>query len=388
MDTRHWDEMRWDEMYRTRDRVFSGNPNGVLVAEAAGLPPGQALDVGCGEGADALWLAGRGWHVTAVDVSETALRRAAVAAVAMDAVAATAVGAMGAAGAAEPGAGAAATEVGGAAATAAGATEAAAATAAGAMGAAATEVGGAVATAAGATEAAAATAAGAMGAAATEVGEAAATASGATEAAAATAAATAVGAMGAAAARGGAAAGTGVGAMEAAVHTATGGTEAATATAAGTAATEGGAAASAAGATDAAAAASAAGDIRRRVAWVRADLGGMALPDRSFELVSVQYFPLRRQPGDVVLRSLLNAVAPGGTLLFATHARADLAPRPEDGFDPADYYQPETIASLLESALLDSTWTVLVNETRPRETPAPAGTHHSRDSVLRAQRLS
>jgi hypothetical protein len=114
----------------------------------------------------------------------------------------------------------------------------------------------------------------------------------------------------------------------------------------------------------------------------------MALPDRSFELVSVQYFPLRRQPGDVVLRSLLNAVAPGGTLLFATHVRTDLAPRPEDGFDPADYYQPDTIASLLESALLDSTWTVLVNETRPRETPAPAGTHHSRDSVLRAQRLS
>ncbi|KOG87623.1 SAM-dependent methyltransferase, partial [Streptomyces varsoviensis] len=69
MDARHW-----DDMYRSRDQVFSGNPNPVLVAEAAGLRPGQALDVGCGEGADAVWLARRGWRVTAVDVSEVALR--------------------------------------------------------------------------------------------------------------------------------------------------------------------------------------------------------------------------------------------------------------------------------------------------------------------------
>lgn len=67
----------WEEMYRGSDQVFSGNPNGVLVAEVADLPPGQALDVGCGEGADALWLAQRGWQVTAVDISWTALRRAA-----------------------------------------------------------------------------------------------------------------------------------------------------------------------------------------------------------------------------------------------------------------------------------------------------------------------
>ncbi|MDR7381847.1 class I SAM-dependent methyltransferase [Promicromonospora iranensis] len=70
----------WDERYRSRGRLFSGNPNGVLVTEAAGLAPGRALDVGCGEGGDALWLAGRGWQVTAVDISQVALDRGAAAA--------------------------------------------------------------------------------------------------------------------------------------------------------------------------------------------------------------------------------------------------------------------------------------------------------------------
>ncbi|WP_373466723.1 class I SAM-dependent methyltransferase [Streptomyces umbrinus] len=74
------DAQFWDEMYRSRDQVFSGDPNGVLVTEVTDLPPGQALDVGCGEGADAFWLARRGWQVTAVDISVTALQRAATAA--------------------------------------------------------------------------------------------------------------------------------------------------------------------------------------------------------------------------------------------------------------------------------------------------------------------
>ncbi|GAA1001835.1 class I SAM-dependent methyltransferase [Acrocarpospora macrocephala] len=194
----------WDKMYRSRDQVFSGNPNGVLVTEATGLPPGQALDVGCGEGADALWLARHGWHVTAVDISQAALERAAAAAT----------------------------------------------------------------------------------------------------------------------------------------------------------------------------------DSTGRVAWARADLTTTPPPAGAFDLVSIQYFPLLRQPGHTALRGLLDAVAPGGTLLFATHALADLAPRHEEDFDPAGYYQPDDIAQLL-----DPTWNVLINETRPRTAPAPAGTHHTHDTVLRALRL-
>lgn len=66
----------WDERYGERDQMWSGRVNGALVAEVADLPPGRALDVGCGEGADAIWLAQRGWKVTAVDISQVAVDRA------------------------------------------------------------------------------------------------------------------------------------------------------------------------------------------------------------------------------------------------------------------------------------------------------------------------
>ncbi|RFU85970.1 class I SAM-dependent methyltransferase [Streptomyces triticagri] len=72
------DEARlWDERYAESRRVWSGEPNAVLAREAAKLTPGHALDLGCGEGGDAVWLAGRGWRVTATDVSRVALERAA-----------------------------------------------------------------------------------------------------------------------------------------------------------------------------------------------------------------------------------------------------------------------------------------------------------------------
>ena len=67
----------WDERYRSAERVWSGNPNPQLVAEVADRAPGLALDVGCGEGADAIWLAGTGWMVVGADISGVALERAA-----------------------------------------------------------------------------------------------------------------------------------------------------------------------------------------------------------------------------------------------------------------------------------------------------------------------
>lgn len=74
----HWTEEFWDNRYREHpDRLWSGRPNQRLVEEVSKLTPGRALEIGAGEGADAIWLAARGWAVTAVDISGVALERAA-----------------------------------------------------------------------------------------------------------------------------------------------------------------------------------------------------------------------------------------------------------------------------------------------------------------------
>jgi SAM-dependent methyltransferase len=67
-------EVDWDHRYGG-EQLWSGNPNGTLANEVSGLIPGRALDVGAGEGGDAVWLAEHGWKVTASDISSRALDR-------------------------------------------------------------------------------------------------------------------------------------------------------------------------------------------------------------------------------------------------------------------------------------------------------------------------
>lgn len=71
-----FDEAFWEERYRAHDGGEHSQLNPVLEAETADLEPGTALDAGCGQGASAIWLASRGWRVTAVDIASTALARA------------------------------------------------------------------------------------------------------------------------------------------------------------------------------------------------------------------------------------------------------------------------------------------------------------------------
>jgi len=70
------DATAWDERYRGAELIWGIAPNRWVAQEVSDLPPGRALDLACGEGRNALWLAGRGWRVTAVDFSPVAIEKA------------------------------------------------------------------------------------------------------------------------------------------------------------------------------------------------------------------------------------------------------------------------------------------------------------------------
>jgi SAM-dependent methyltransferase len=75
-DRAHWEQL-WARALREHpEKVAQRPPNAHMIAEVARLRPGRALDAGCGHGAETLWLAARGWEVTAVDFSSTALAHA------------------------------------------------------------------------------------------------------------------------------------------------------------------------------------------------------------------------------------------------------------------------------------------------------------------------
>jgi SAM-dependent methyltransferase len=71
------DRQQWNDRYASTDLVWTAEPNVFVVRELAGMTPGRALDLGAGEGRNTIWLAERGWQVTAVDFSAVALAKAA-----------------------------------------------------------------------------------------------------------------------------------------------------------------------------------------------------------------------------------------------------------------------------------------------------------------------
>ena len=69
------DRQQWDERYSGAEFEWSMHPNQFVAEQLAGLPPGRALDLAAGEGRNSVWLAERGWSVTAVDFSRVGLEK-------------------------------------------------------------------------------------------------------------------------------------------------------------------------------------------------------------------------------------------------------------------------------------------------------------------------
>ena len=118
------------------------------------------------------------------------------------------------------------------------------------------------------------------------------------------------------------------------------------------------------------------------IQWLHCGLVEAALPPASFDLVSAQYPALLRTGDNAAGLALLNAVAPGGILLVVHHSPPTAEEAASHGFDLRDYVSPADVA-----ALLDDSWRIEANETRPRKVAAGAGAHHTKDVVLRARRL-
>jgi len=124
----------------------------------------------------------------------------------------------------------------------------------------------------------------------------------------------------------------------------------------------------------------AAGEAGVEIEWRRADVADAPPEPGAYDLVSAHYPALRRTPDGGAVRALIDAVAPGGTLLVVGHALDGGDDHRGHGFDPADYVQPDDVARHLDDA-----WTIEVHETRPRTRPAGSGPDVP-DVVLRARR--
>ncbi|MCL4434355.1 MAG: class I SAM-dependent methyltransferase [Actinobacteria bacterium] len=69
------EKSEWDQRYKTNDLVWGWEPNQLLVQEVEGMDPGRSLDMACGEGRNAIWLASQGWQSTGVDFSQEGLKK-------------------------------------------------------------------------------------------------------------------------------------------------------------------------------------------------------------------------------------------------------------------------------------------------------------------------
>ncbi|MEX1287114.1 MAG: class I SAM-dependent methyltransferase, partial [Acidimicrobiia bacterium] len=70
------DAEQWDARYADKELIWSAEPNQFLPPAVEGMRPGRALDLACGEGRNAIWLARHGWYVLGVDFSSVAIRKA------------------------------------------------------------------------------------------------------------------------------------------------------------------------------------------------------------------------------------------------------------------------------------------------------------------------